>query len=356
MKKLLFVLTVLLTFCSCAKNYPQLVKDKVEQYKKEGKIILNQSNDSTGKEHYIVYADVQNQIIGVDTLGDGVREIHLGKKKKYEPDIKVKKDEGMNVVFREFLESEMSLTKDGKLMSDKVKFNISKVYKDKYLVCRNSEADLVYKKEEWIRIIFLNQEDAYYVIDMNKEDKINTDGSIECEEGTGIYSLINEDENYAWPDYESDNDEDLGPYYIDRYHTDVVVKVKILPNGEIIPSEDYADWCGIHVPFKDFATWESFEPYVLKVVEKEKYDNQSYWNCMNCGRIVKSETEPENSMCNVRDFFSGRDYMKLHRWVNIGHAGTNRYQCGKCGQRVETEDYPAVANCPEGSGHVWQEI
>lgn len=85
MKKLLFVLIVLLTFCSCAKNYPQLVKDKAEQYKKEGKIILNQSNDSTGKEHYIVYADVQNQVIGVDTLGDSVRVMHLGKKSTSNP-------------------------------------------------------------------------------------------------------------------------------------------------------------------------------------------------------------------------------------------------------------------------------
>lgn len=347
MKKLLFILTVLLTFCSCAKNYPQLVKDKAEQYKKEGKIILNQSNDSTGKEHYIVYADVPNQIIGVDTLGDGVREIHLGKKKEYRPDIKVKKNEGMKVAFYEWAESTISLTKDGKLLRNKEKYNISNVYKDKYLVC---------KKEDWKQILLLGQVDAYYVIDMNKEDKINTDGSIECEEGTGIYMLINEDENYAWPDYESYNDEKPDQYYIDRYHNGVVVKVKIFPNGEIVPSEDYADWCGIHVPLKDFATWESFEPYVLKMIEKQKYDNQSYWNCMNCGRIVKSETEPENSMCNVRDFFSGRDYMKLHRWVNIGHAGTNRYQCGKCGQRVETEDYPSVANCPEGSGHVWQEI
>jgi hypothetical protein len=345
MKKLLFMFTVLLAFCSCAKDYPQLVKDKAELYKNEGKIILNQSNDSTGKEHYIVYADVQNQIIGVDTLGDGVREIHLGKKKEFNPELKVKKGEGMKVAFYELSESTISLTKDGKLLWDKEKYNISDVYKDKYLVC---------KKEDMKQILLLDQEEAYHVVDMYEEDKINTDGSIDFDAGTGIYMLINEDENYEWPS--PDNIEDPDPYYIDRYHTDVIVKVKILPNGEIIPSQDYADWGGIHVPFKDFATWETFEPYVLKVVEKEKYDNQSYWNCTNCGRIVKSETEPENSMCNARDFFSGRDYMKLHHWVNIGKAGPNKYQCGKCGQRVETDDYPAVSNCPEGSGHVWEEI
>ena len=55
MKQLILVCLVLLTFCSCAKNYPQMVKDRVEQYQKEGKYVLGQSNDSTGKEHYVVY-------------------------------------------------------------------------------------------------------------------------------------------------------------------------------------------------------------------------------------------------------------------------------------------------------------
>ena len=137
MKKLLFVLTVLLTFCSCAKNYPQLVKDKVEQYKKEGKIILNQYNDSTGKEHYIVYADVQNQIIGVDTLGDSVRVMHLGKKKYFEPGLKVEKGEEMKIEFYIvnsattcIVASTISITKDGKLLWDDDECKISAVYKD----------------------------------------------------------------------------------------------------------------------------------------------------------------------------------------------------------------------------------
>lgn len=343
MKKLLFIFTVILAFCSCAKDYPRLVKEKVEQYKKEGKTILNQSNDSTGKEHYIVFADVQNQIIGVDTLGDGVREIHLGKKKKFEPEMKVKKSEGMRVAFLELcLEDSIFLTKDGQLLWYGQKFKISDVYKDKYLVC---------KKENMKNILFLDQEEAYHVVCMYDEGKINTDGSIDLEVGTGIYTLINEDENYEWPASDSSD-----PYFIDRNHTDVSVKVKILPNGKIIPSEDYADWCGVHVPFKDFATWETLESYVLKVAEKQKYDNQLYWNCSNCGRIVKSETKPENTMCNAIGFLLNREQMKLHHWVNIGKAGPYKYQCGKCGQRVEMDDYPAVANCPEGSGHVWQQL
>ena len=65
MKKLLLIGLVFFTFCSCAKNYPQMVKDRVEQYQEEGKYVLGQSNDSTGKEHYVVYID-DKQIV-VDT-------------------------------------------------------------------------------------------------------------------------------------------------------------------------------------------------------------------------------------------------------------------------------------------------
>lgn len=82
MKNFIYVFVVLIAFCSCAKDYPQLVRDRVEQYQQEGKIILSQSNDSTGKEHYIVYADVKAQIIGIDTLENAVSEIALGKKNR----------------------------------------------------------------------------------------------------------------------------------------------------------------------------------------------------------------------------------------------------------------------------------
>ena len=79
-KKLLFLLiAAALVLCSCGKNYPKLVKQQVEKYMKEGKIILSQSNDSTGKEHYIVFADMKAQTIGVDTLGEKVQTINLSK-------------------------------------------------------------------------------------------------------------------------------------------------------------------------------------------------------------------------------------------------------------------------------------
>lgn len=47
MKKMFLAFLALLMVCSCAENYPEMVKDRVEQYKKEGKVILSQSNDET---------------------------------------------------------------------------------------------------------------------------------------------------------------------------------------------------------------------------------------------------------------------------------------------------------------------
>ena len=57
----------------------QIVKDRVEQYQKEGKYVLEQSNDSTGKEHYVVY--IEDKQIVVDTLGDSLQVFPFGKMK-----------------------------------------------------------------------------------------------------------------------------------------------------------------------------------------------------------------------------------------------------------------------------------
>ena len=63
-------------FASCAKDYPRLVKERVEQYRKEGKWILSFSKNATKDEHFIVYADEKAQTIEIDTL-DGIRTIKL---------------------------------------------------------------------------------------------------------------------------------------------------------------------------------------------------------------------------------------------------------------------------------------
>lgn len=41
MRKILMLCMGVLAFCSCAKNYPQMVKERVEQYRNEGKVIYS---------------------------------------------------------------------------------------------------------------------------------------------------------------------------------------------------------------------------------------------------------------------------------------------------------------------------
>lgn len=67
---------------SCAKDYNVLFNERVAELNKEGKYILNQYNDSVGKEHYIVYIDADK--IVVDTLGDSLQVYSLGKVETYQ--------------------------------------------------------------------------------------------------------------------------------------------------------------------------------------------------------------------------------------------------------------------------------
>ena len=67
---ILMFLSMVLTV-SCGKDYNALFQERITELNKEGKYILNQYNDSVGKEHYIVYIDVDK--IVVDTLGDSLQ-------------------------------------------------------------------------------------------------------------------------------------------------------------------------------------------------------------------------------------------------------------------------------------------
>ena len=77
----LMFLSMILTI-SCAKDYNALFNERVAELNKEGKYILNQYNDSVGKEHYIVYIDADK--IVVDTLGDSLQVYPLGKVETYQ--------------------------------------------------------------------------------------------------------------------------------------------------------------------------------------------------------------------------------------------------------------------------------
>jgi len=257
MKKLLFVLTVLLTFCSCAKNYPQLVKDKAEQYKKEGKIILNQSNDSTGKEHYIVYADVKAQVIGVDTLGEKVKEIKLGKKKYKQLDLCVEEGIGLVAKFCEgtLQPKEYKVQANGQFLADGQPTSV-KMYKDKYILVKWVDIDFIND------VIFIDgEEDAYYQLF----------GTFATDDSGNLNVLVTTSLTFVLPD--SWNEFVTDPYdhpdlYIDSDGGNLVCKTTVSPDGKILKQSDVAACDQIQIPTEAFSSWDMLIPYIYKIVAR----------------------------------------------------------------------------------------
>lgn len=137
MKKLpILLLAALLTLCSCSKSYQELVNEKVEQYKKEGKIILNKSDDPTGKEHYIVFADAKQQTIGVDTLGEKALVINIPKLKHKQLMVPYCQDYEPFTTISPYLDeyTKLRITKNGEFEDNDGGLWNTKCYKNKYLI------------------------------------------------------------------------------------------------------------------------------------------------------------------------------------------------------------------------------
>ncbi|MFW5553071.1 MAG: hypothetical protein ACOCNA_05620, partial [Prevotella pectinovora] len=173
MKKLpILLLAALLTLCSCSKSYQELVNEKVEQYKKEGKIILNKSDDPTGKEHYIVFADAKQQTIGVDTLGEEALVIKLADVK--EQDIGLSDAQGSDTFSIYSTKSEPKATSihvvDSTTFKD-IGYNNEEemtveCYKDKYILMTSNKDDYVRNK-----IFFFKQPSVIFNSFDNKIEK-----------------------------------------------------------------------------------------------------------------------------------------------------------------------------------------
>lgn len=256
MKKIFLALLALLIVCSCAKNYPEMVKDRVEQYKKEGKVILSQSNDETGKEHYIVYADAKSQVIGVDTLGKDVKEIRLGKKPYVSFEVKVDEKHGLKVKKEKYEDAIQNfyITASGKISDGYDTFR-TRVYKDKYIVFVNRGFGL-----------FLNDDNVYYNL---SEKNMGDDGNIHLV-FHNIFDVVLPKE---WQNYMS-NSQDL---YIDRYHSDLVFKATVSPEGKIISHAKSAYCSGVEIPVEMFSDWLTLRPYIVKVVQLQNLE-ESNWD------------------------------------------------------------------------------
>lgn len=254
MKKLLMLCLILLTFCSCAKNYPQMVKDRVERYKNEGKVIINCSDDETGKEHYIVYGDVDSQTICVDTLGEQVMVFNLGKKNIKTLTPSVKEDDGLSVNFQEQKITDdpelrdYRLSKDGKILQNDQSVEIS-TYKDMYIMLGKEYPDF----------IFLDKNDAYY--NLGGSCNINEDGSLDVTLSDMFVNMLPEE----WANYTSEPEE-CPDLYIDRYHNDFLYKVVVNPQGNIIKKAENATCGGVQIPTEAFGSWTTLRLYIQKIV------------------------------------------------------------------------------------------
>jgi len=258
MKKFIYVFAILFTFCSCAKDYPRQVKDRVEQYQKDGKIVLSHSDDPTGKEHYVVFADVKAQVIGVDTLGEVVRKIHIGSKPMLELEIQTDENRGLRPIFKSadyericFLDSKGKM--NVKYRSGEVQSFNMRVYKDKYIIFEKAYCGM-----------FLNDGGAYYNL---SEGDMGENGNINVVMHKMLQSIIPEE----WNDY---------TYYnpnlsIDRDHDDFLYKVTISPDRKFIKQAKSVFSNGIEIPTEMFSSWSSLRPYLIKIVQIQNEEKRS---------------------------------------------------------------------------------
>lgn len=245
MKKLpILLLAAVLALCSCSKSYQELVNEKVEQYKKDGKIILNKSDDPTGKEHYIVFADVEQQTIGVDTLGEEAQVIKLdGLVEKPICIHSIQCPDKFYVISNEpnlTVEANLKINIDGEFSSyEKMKATI---YKDKYLVLETKDS---FDSKKWSILWFKNPQNMYRYQGDNKDFVLN-------KENGDIKITIRSSEGFNIIDY--------GNEWIETTYN-----VTFNYDGKIKQQDDYVDYEGTSVPIWAFGDIANLQPYIDKI-------------------------------------------------------------------------------------------
>lgn len=81
----------------------------------------------------------------------------------------------------------------------------------------------------------------------------------------------------------------------------------------------------------------------------------AYYECSNCGLVVKSEGAPTraNGVCHRRNGGT-----TLHIWQRIVEVGTKHiYSCRKCGLQLQADESPNAytGTCKDGKKHTWNE-
>lgn len=233
-----------MAFCSCGKDYAKLVKEQVGKYEKEGKIILSQSDDSTGKEHYIVFADPKAQIIGVDTLGEEVETIKLTGIVEKRIDIPgIQLPDKFYVISNDpnsTSKTDLKISKDGKFSSD-TEWNAT-VYKGKYLILETKPGYDLGSSKKW-SVLWFNDPQNIYTYE-GKDDK-----DVVLDDNNGdIKITIRSAEDFGGPGM--------------REWVETTYNVTFDCNGKIKQQDDYVDYQGTSVPVKAFGDAAALKPYI----------------------------------------------------------------------------------------------
>ena len=245
MKKLpILLLAAVLALCSCSKSYQKLVNEKVELYKKDGKIILNKSDDPTGKEHYIVFADAKQQTIGVDTLGEEAQIIKLKDKKEQEIDLSTAQGSDTFSIYSNISEPKASNIRvvDSTTFKEKVfdRENIMKAecYKDKYILMTDGDTEYVRHK-----ILFFKQPSMIFNFYNNAIEKTD-DGDL----------------NITIKSFEI-----FGATKLDQEHVESIFHVTLNSDGFIKKQDDCVNLGGIMIPTSAYGNAEDMEQYLNRI-------------------------------------------------------------------------------------------
>lgn len=237
--------TEILALGSFSKSNQELVNEKVEQYKKEGKIILSKSDDPTGKEHYIVFADIKQQTIGVDTLGEKVQIIKLAEAKQKDFCLAYAQGTEPFSIYSMNTETKAANVR----VVDSVTFKsiydanteeIMKVecYKDKYILMTCREDNYVRNK-----ILFFKQPSVVFHL---------CDGAIEKTDGGDLNITITSSEMF-------------GMTMLDQEFVQAIFHVTLNPDGLIKKQDDSVNFGGIMIPTRAYGNPEEMQEYLNRI-------------------------------------------------------------------------------------------
>ena len=220
------------------------MNEKVEQYKKDGKIILNKSDDPTGKEHYIVFADVEQQTIGVDTLGEEAQIIKLKDIKEQEIDLSTAQGSDTFSIYSNISEPKASNIRvvDSTTFKEKVfdRENIMKAecYKDKYILMTDGDTEYVRHK-----ILFFKQPSMIFNFYNNAIEKTD-----------------NGDLNITIKSFEI-----FGATKLDQESVESIFHVTLNSDGFIKKQDDCVNLGGIMIPTSAYGNAEDMEQYLNRI-------------------------------------------------------------------------------------------